>query len=93
MTKKKLVYPNEGYSSSGSDADYEQPTKKYHVDFTSLVVDHRIYEKLNSDKFQYSNRKEFIKRLVDDDVIEIVNIEEADEDISADDLSKYLGDE
>ena len=56
--------------------------KKYHVDFTSLVVDHRTYEKLNSDKFQYSNRKEFIKRLVDDDVIEIVNIEEADEDVS-----------
>ena len=27
MTKKKLVYPYEGYSSSGSDADYEQPTK------------------------------------------------------------------
>ena len=26
MTKKKLVYPNEGYSSSGSDADYKQPT-------------------------------------------------------------------
>ena len=25
MTKKKLVYPNEEYSSSGSDADYEQP--------------------------------------------------------------------
>ena len=48
-------------------------TKKYYVDFTSLVVDHRTYEKLNSDKFQYSNRKEFIKRLVDDDVIEIVD--------------------
>ena len=27
MTKKNLVYPYEGYSSSGSDADYEQPTK------------------------------------------------------------------
>jgi len=27
MTKKKLVYPYEGYSSSGSDADYEQFTK------------------------------------------------------------------
>ena len=26
MNKKKLVYPNEGYSSSGSDADYEQTT-------------------------------------------------------------------
>ena len=26
MSKEKLVYPNEGYSSSGSDADYEQPT-------------------------------------------------------------------
>ena len=26
MSKKKLVYPNEGYSSSGSDADYEQTT-------------------------------------------------------------------
>ena len=25
MSKKKLVYPYEGYSSSGSDADYEQP--------------------------------------------------------------------
>ena len=25
MTKKKLVYPYVGYSSSGSDADYEQP--------------------------------------------------------------------
>ena len=28
MTKKKLVYPDEGYSSSGSDADYEQPRDK-----------------------------------------------------------------
>ena len=54
-------------------------TKKYHVDLTSLVVDHRTYEKLNS---EHSNRKEFLKRLVDDDAIEIVNIEEADEDIS-----------
>ena len=27
MAKKKLVYPYEGYSSSGSDADYEQPTE------------------------------------------------------------------
>ena len=27
MTKKNLVYPYDGYSSSGSDADYEQPTK------------------------------------------------------------------
>lgn len=25
MSKKKLVYPYEGYNSSGSDADYEQP--------------------------------------------------------------------
>ena len=24
MNEKKLVYPYEGYSSSGSDADYEQ---------------------------------------------------------------------
>ena len=73
-------------------------TKKYYVDFTSLVVDHRTYEKLNSDKFQYSNRKEFLKELVDQDVIEIVNIDEADE---LDDLTypktidnavgKYLG--
>ena len=79
MTKKNLVYPYEGYSSSGSDADYEQPTKKYHVDLTSLVVDHRTYEKLKS---EHSNQKEFLKRLVHDDAIEIVNIEEADEDIS-----------
>ena len=25
MSKKKLVYPYEGYSDTGSDADYEQP--------------------------------------------------------------------
>ena len=25
MSKKKLVYPYEGYSNTGSDADYEQP--------------------------------------------------------------------
>ena len=25
MAKKKLVYPYEGYSNTGSDADYEQP--------------------------------------------------------------------
>ena len=25
MNKKKLVYPYEGYSNTGSDADYEQP--------------------------------------------------------------------
>jgi hypothetical protein len=69
--------------------------KKYHVDLTSLVVDHRTYEKLNSDKFQYSNRKEFLKRLVDDDIIEIVNIEEADEDVSIDNFNfyKYFGEE
>ena len=27
MNEKKLVYPNEWYSNTGSDADYEQPTK------------------------------------------------------------------
>ena len=73
-------------------------TKKYHVDFTSLVVDHKTYEKLNSNRFGYLNGKEFLKELVDQDVIEIVNIDEADE---LDDLTypktidnavdKYLG--
>ena len=73
-------------------------TKKYHVDFTSLVVDHKTYEKLNSDRFGYLNGKEFLKELVDQDDIEIVNIDEADE---LDDLTypktidnavdKYLG--
>ena len=73
-------------------------TKKYHVDFTSLVVDHKAYEKLSSDRFGYLNGKEFLKELVDQDVIEIVNIDEADE---LDDLTypktidnavdKYLG--
>lgn len=73
-------------------------TKKYHVDFTSLVVDHRTYEKLNSINFGYLNGKEFLKELIDQDVIEIVNTDEADE---LDDLTypktiknaidKYLG--
>tara|TARA_R100001086_G_C11806961_1_gene250402 strand:- start:690 stop:890 length:201 start_codon:yes stop_codon:yes gene_type:complete len=65
-------------------------TKKYHIDFTSLVVDYKTRKKL-----KYSNRKEFIKKLVEDDIIEIVNIEEADEDVSIDNFNyyKYFGDE
>tara|TARA_R110002020_G_C16197187_1_gene765961 strand:- start:535 stop:756 length:222 start_codon:yes stop_codon:yes gene_type:complete len=70
-------------------------TKKYHVNLTSLVIDLRTYEKLNSNKFQYSDRKEFLKRLVDDDIIEIVNIGEADEDVSIDNFNfyKYFGED
>ena len=34
MSKKKLVYPYEGYSNTGSDADYEQPmTEKEFIKF------------------------------------------------------------
>ena len=72
--------------------------QKYYVEFTSLVIDHRTYEKLKSDRFGYLNGKEFLKELVDQDVIEIVNMDEADE---LDDLTypktidnavdKYLG--
>ena len=45
--------------------------------------------KITSDNF---NRKEFFKQLIDDDILEIVSTDEADEYDEADDLSKYLGD-
>ncbi len=65
-------------------------TKKYYIDFTTLVVDDKSFNKITSDNF---NRKEFFKQLIDDDILEIVSTDEADEYDEADDLSKYLGDE
>ncbi len=55
MSKKKLVYPYEGYSSSGSDADYEEPmTDKEFIKW--LDVHYCDYE-------QPMTRKRFIKWL------------------------------
>ena len=54
-------------------------SKKYHIDFTSLVVNQRTYEKLNLDSFGHPNAKEFLKELIDQSVIAIVNTDEADE--------------
>ena len=55
MNEKKLVHPNEGYSSSGSDADYEQPmTDKEFIKW--LDVHGCDYE-------QPMTRKRFIKWL------------------------------
>jgi len=65
-------------------------TKKYYLDFTTLVVDDKSFNKITSDNF---NRKEFFKQLIDDDILEIVSTDKADEYDEADDLSKYLGDE
>ena len=64
--------------------------KKYYIDFTTLVVDDKSFNKITSDNF---NRKEFFKQLIDDDILEIVSTDKADEYDEADDLSKYLGDE
>ena len=64
-------------------------TKKYYIDFTTLVVDDKSFNKITSDNF---NRKEFFKQLIDDDILEIVSTDEADEYDEADDLSKYLVD-
>ena len=65
-------------------------TKKYYIDFTTLVVEDKSFNKITSDNF---NRKEFFKQLIDDDILEIVSTDKADEYDEADDLSKYLGDE
>ena len=64
--------------------------KKYYIDFTTLVVEDKSFNKITSDNF---NRKEFFKQLIDDDILEIVSTDKADEYDEADDLSKYLGDE
>ena len=65
-------------------------TEKYYIDLTTLVVDDKSFNKITSDNF---NRKEFFKQLIDDDILEIVSTDKADEYDEADDLSKYLGDE
>ena len=41
-------------------------TKKYYIDFTTLVVDDKSFNKITSDNF---NRKEFFKQLIDDDIL------------------------
>ena len=45
MTKKKLVYPNKGYSSSGSDADYEQPTENILLKIKQWLEDEIEYNR------------------------------------------------
>jgi len=61
--------------------------KKHYIDLTSLVVDDITFKKVMSVTF---NVKRFLKRLIEDDVIQIVNTDNADED--AFDLKKYMED-
>ena len=57
----------------------------HYIDLTSLVVDDATYKKIMSGTF---NVKKFLKNLIEDDVIQIVNTDDADED--AFDLKKYI---
>lgn len=61
--------------------------RKHYIDLTSLVVDDITFNKVMSGTF---NVKRFLKRLIDDDIIQIVNTDNADED--AFDLKKYMED-
>ena len=60
----------------------------HYIDLTSLVVDDATYKKIMSGTF---NVKKFLKNLIEDDVIQIVNTDDADED--AFDLKKYMEEE
>ena len=58
----------------------------HYIDLTSLVVDNATYKKVMSGTF---NVKKFLIRLIEDDVIQIVNTDDADYE-EALDLKKYM---
>jgi hypothetical protein len=58
----------------------------HYIDLTSLVVDNATYKKIMSGTF---NVKKFLIRLIEDDVIQIVNTDDADYE-EALDLKKYM---
>ena len=61
----------------------------HYIDLTSLVVDNATYKKIMSGTF---NVKKFLIRLIEDDVIQIVNTDDADYE-DALDLKKYMEEE
>jgi len=66
MSKKKLVYPYEGYNSSGSDADYEQP-----IENTLLKVKQWLKDeiKYNLEVVEANNNNEEFTSDGTDDII------------------------
>lgn len=69
MSKKKLVYPYEGYSSSGSDADYEQPTKIITIKVEGgCVVDVENMPKGYEYRVDDADLEEYYSKLTDDEL-------------------------
>ena len=60
----------------------------HYIDLTSLVVDNATFKKLMSGSNTF-NVKRFLIRLIEDDVIQIVNTDDADNE-EALDLKKYM---
>ena len=60
----------------------------HYIDLTSLVVDDATYKKIMSGSNTF-NVKRFLIRLIEDDVIQIVNTDDADYE-EALDLKKYM---
>ena len=67
--------------------------KKHYIDLTSLVVDDVTFKKVMSGSNTF-NVKRFLKRLIEDDVIQIVNTDDASDLLDEDalDLKKYMED-
>ena len=63
----------------------------HYIDLTSLVVDDATFKKLMSGSNTF-NVKRFLIRLIEDDVIQIVNTDDADNE-EALDLKKYMEEE
>ena len=69
MAKKKLIYPYEGYSSSGSDADYEQPTKIITIKVEGgCVVDVENMPKGYKYRVDDADLEEYHSKLTDDQI-------------------------
>ena len=60
----------------------------HYIDLTSLIVDDATFKKLMSGSNTF-NVKRFLIRLIEDDVIQIVNTDDADYE-EALDLKKYM---
>ena len=60
----------------------------HYIDLTSLIVDDATFKKLMSGSNTF-NVKRFLIRLIEDDIIQIVNTDDADNE-EALDLKKYM---
>jgi len=60
----------------------------YHIDFTSFVLNEKTMETITN--YDTKDQNKFLKTLVDEGLLEIVNVDVADNDYKVDNLNNCL---